>query len=1100
MNIKTGASLIFFSGSIVCAGVAQQAFFSQMQTHRIASADRIIWTQEGPGNSGMCDLVRYHPVLPDTAFLSPDMGGNYQTDNNGHSWFDARNYDGDSGFGRQREVWYSHSNTDVGLALGGSHLRVTTDRGQSWAIVLNCPWYELDSDGTDRSSWKSKVSAVTIDPGDHNVWYVGAGNHRHGQLWSSSMKEATAANPQGDSSEISGKIWKTVDGGTHWAEVSNGIDPAAQFCRIQVNPNNSQQIFAASNYGLYRSDNGGDSWINIGSGKLPNNTVISLDLYDDGNGSTVVYVIDQVRYFPSGSTTTNSGGVYRSIDLGETWQQINGNLYLDINRLGWIVGDGYYNYLAKWFETDKAVVQSLYPDKPVDALQPVQLLRVDPSAPDTVYIGLGDPQGLLASFGMGPLWKTSDGGGTWMMVTRGYGPAFANDAEFWSARGNPVNQNMVWNHEPFNQQWGSSYPQRTMRSFDVNSRGDVMLISGHCTLVSTNRAETFEQIDEFYTPAGNLVGRGNSNLPGESMKQDPRLRPGELYLGSGEHRLWKTTLDDMNGRVAMKQLPTMDTVSAIALHPNDTDTVFVTSYRQAHANEIWRSTDGGSTFSKWGDATAATYQMETRSLLIDPVNPQYFYFGIRRRAASDWDKEGGFYYSSDGGRTFAPRNIGLPANPRVNKIEWDPRDPTYQSMFIAVEGAAFDVPEASNGGLYHSVNRGQTWTEITIDPEVDGVNEVKIDQSGRIWITAGYRNSNTGGLWYSDDYGITWEKTFVSPLTECVDVSPFDSNLVVVTVGNLQKNPGLYLSEDRGRTWTKNNRSVSINWRIRDVEFSIHDPTTLWLACVGAGFFKGTYIPYQTVHFSDMQDLGDVAAAGAITQVGGSTIISASGSDLWNTADEGFFASQSWSGDCDIRVRVAEVESVNEWSKGGVMIRETQDADAANVAVIVRPDGRVSMQWRISAGAASSYVGTVGDSGSIKSVRLIRSGDRFSGYYSTDGFSWTLIAEQTVSMTADVFAGLAVTSHNDGQLCEAVFNNAVIQNPPSDRLTGRISGSNLVLQWDSTSIAENYTLYSCTNLAEAEWISVSNYPGVDASLTFSEKMDRSQRFFKVERN
>jgi len=48
-------------------------------------------------------------------------------------------------------------------------------------------------------------------------------------------------------------------------------------------------------------------------------------------------------------------------------------------------------------------------------------------------------------------------------------------------------------------------------------------------------------------------------------------------------------------------------------------------------------------------------------------------------------------------------------------------------------------------------------------------------------------------------------------------------------------------------------------------------------------------------------------------------------------------------------------------------------------------------------------------------------GDVFTGYTSLDGVNWSLVGSQTVSFTAPVVVGLAVTSHNNGVLNTATF-------------------------------------------------------------------------------
>jgi hypothetical protein len=63
-------------------------------------------------------------------------------------------------------------------------------------------------------------------------------------------------------------------------------------------------------------------------------------------------------------------------------------------------------------------------------------------------------------------------------------------------------------------------------------------------------------------------------------------------------------------------------------------------------------------------------------------------------------------------------------------------------------------------------------------------------------------------------------------------------------------------------------------------------------------------------------------------------------------------------------------------------------------------------------------------------VKLTRSGNTFSGYYSTDGVTWTQIGTaQTIALNPTVQAGLAVTAHNNGRLNAATFENVSLSVP-----------------------------------------------------------------------
>ncbi|WP_082026778.1 T9SS type A sorting domain-containing protein [Flammeovirga sp. OC4] len=832
-----------------------EEYMSQVQTGKVKSGSEIEWTQFGPGNAGFSNFLRYHPLLPDFCVESPDMGNTYQTEDNGKSWTTIKDVDGEGNFFRLYDLQYSTKTAKYAVAIESSRLYFSQDTARSWTEMKNCPWYTHQSQGgREGRSWYRKVSAVAMDPSDDNTWYVGAGNFCRGQqqLWSTVISP-TAANPRGreniyDNIKYQGKIWKTTDAGNSWTELTQGIDEKAQFSRIIVHPTNSNMIFAGSQYGLFKSSDGGASWTNIGEGKLDNNTVMDMDYYyNSANGRFVLYVADQVRYHANSQSTRSDGGIFKSEDNGETWVNINGNLGLDINRLTGGVSNNYYQYLAKWFEITEAEARSKYPILPTEALQYFNSLNVDPSEENGLLVGFYDAQ-IQKSIIPGRLWKTINGGQSWISIARDFGPAWENDKEYWQERNNPFDDNMEEGHQISNQQWAQNYPLRSLRYCTVNSRGDIMLIYAHNTFVSTDKGETFTQVNETYTANGNIMGTGDSNLPGQCLFQDKRLGEGILYLGSGEHHLWRSTNDGENGKQAVEYInETQESVFSISTHPWDVNTVYTTSMRQKHLDRIYKSTDGGNTFEDWGKATAAEEWMWTNSILIDPINPDNMYFGVTQVAGSgggsgtdgpDKDKEGGFHKSTNAGKSFDPSNSGMPTKMWIQDIEFDPRDSTRASIFAA---SPWNQEIRKNGGLFHTSDRGNTWKAIKVADNIEGINSVTFDHTGRLYVTAGRREANvkSGGVFYSDDYGVTWTKIFESQYIEQFDVSPFDRNILVITQGVVTANPGVYVSFDAGKTWVKSNHNIGQPGHIKQIEFDVNDPSVLWCAIMGSGFYKG---------------------------------------------------------------------------------------------------------------------------------------------------------------------------------------------------------------------------------------------------------------------
>ena len=171
-------------------------------------------------------------------------------------------------------------------------------------------------------------------------------------------------------------------------------------------------------------------------------------------------------------------------------------------------------------------------------------------------------------------------------------------------------------------------------------------------------------------------------------------------------------------------------------------------------------------------------------------------------------------------------------------------------------------------------------------------------------------------------------------------------------------------------------------------------------------------------------DIGSPARRGRVaSNTDGIYNMRAGGLDIWDTSDQCYFLSDPHVGNGNFIARVDSLQQTHSSAKAGVMCRESLDADAANVMVTVFPNNEVTMQYRTATGEVTQNTGSVGDTASVKWVRLLRTGNIFTGYYSTDGTSWTTIGTQRVLMDEGVEVGLAATSHSSSDLTSAVFSN-----------------------------------------------------------------------------
>jgi hypothetical protein len=187
-----------------------------------------------------------------------------------------------------------------------------------------------------------------------------------------------------------------------------------------------------------------------------------------------------------------------------------------------------------------------------------------------------------------------------------------------------------------------------------------------------------------------------------------------------------------------------------------------------------------------------------------------------------------------------------------------------------------------------------------------------------------------------------------------------------------------------------------------------------------------------------------------------------SGTDIWDEADGFHFAYKMLNGVGSIVARVQSVDNTNNWAKAGVMIRESLEPGSVHATMVVTPAQGVSFQRRNFANDVSSETTTSGIEAPywVKIERDI-SGN-FRAYSSPNGTTWTVQGSpENIQMGADVYIGLAVTSHDVARTCQAVFTDVTT--------TGSVSG-----QWTNQDIG------ILSNDTEPLYVSVSNSSGAPA--------------------
>ncbi|HEY7784627.1 MAG TPA: hypothetical protein VIB00_07870 [Pyrinomonadaceae bacterium] len=131
-----------------------------------------------------------------------------------------------------------------------------------------------------------------------------------------------------------GGVYRTDDGGHNWQARNVGV--RAQFLppenwypefgqcvhKIVSHPNNPNRLFLQNHWGLYRSDDRGDTWTDIANG-VPSDFGFALDI--DPNAPDTAYIIplesDEFRCTPEAKLR-----VYRTQNAGASWEPLANGL------------------------------------------------------------------------------------------------------------------------------------------------------------------------------------------------------------------------------------------------------------------------------------------------------------------------------------------------------------------------------------------------------------------------------------------------------------------------------------------------------------------------------------------------------------------------------------------------------------------------------------------------------------------------------------------------------------------------------------------------------------------------------------------------------
>jgi len=599
-----------------------------------------------------------------------------------------------------------------------------------------------------------------------------------------------------------GGVFRSTDQGANWTPIFDAIGQAS-IGNIAIAPSNAQRIYVGTGEangsatsgaffgdGVYRSDDGGDSWSNIG---LPESNHI---------GRIVVDPADEDRVFAAATGRlygyNSERGIYRTTDGGANWEQV---LFVTDSTAAIDVAMNPVNtdilYAAMWERTRKpwqrdygGLTSGVH--RSVDGGDTWELLGNGLPAPNaqTGRIGLAvsesDPATVYARYTTGEItnsfdaiYKSTDNGDSWIQINTG--AISGIDASFgWyfgNIRVNPIDPDEVY-----------VLGQQLFRT--SNSGGSWQSVNG---MHVDHHAIEYSRNNNNLILAGNDGGAYLSSNGGNSWFHFENLPITQFYNIEVDFqepdRLYGGTQDNNTIRTLTAGLNDWSPIwggDGFHVNVDPSDNNFV--YAESQFGNLGRSTNGGNSFQSALDGISSADRNNWNTpVVLSPFNPEITYYGSNRlytaNRAMFWtaispdltdgqhpsgslsygtltaiapsynnlntiytgSDDGNVHVTFDGGANWENISAGLPDR-YITSIAISPNDD--QTAYVTISG--FGLLDY-DPHVFKTIDGGQTWADISSNLPSIPVNDLIIGPDNILLLATDLN------VWYSEDDGGSWD-------------------------------------------------------------------------------------------------------------------------------------------------------------------------------------------------------------------------------------------------------------------------------------------------------------------------------------------------------
>ena len=639
-----------------------------------------------------------------------------------------------------------------GIIVAGSDLSgayVSSNGGNTWEVI-----------GANRGMDETHVSGVGFHRTNGNVLYIGTENglfrsDNGGNSVSKVLSDGYITDIEFGTNQLSigyashhpaynsaeGEIFKSIDNGLTWSQVSTNLPTDLRILKLLVDPSDVNRVYLLSGNGrfacspadVYRSENGGVTWTNLTTGL---SAVLDVAL-DPTNAQNVYLTTMNADCAAQFYWTDLLGSIYKSTDRGDSWgsalSDYTGVIWPDASNASiirlidprqpwpWISRSGTFT------STDGGATFSKTGDvEDWDVFFNGDLFYSYSSSYNGICKTLGEDLSNPSNY----YWVNYQ----WVFKTDDHGTTFNN----------------VFTNEISPGSWRSrGFDNVNMMEISISESNPAVIFLAYFDIGiwrSLDQGESWQSCNpKNYSGGWNGHGGNCATILSDPVRS---------------HVVWASMSGNQNGQSPTYLLrntnsgDTADWVMATGLP--DTEIMGLSMDRtSAQNNRVLYVTAAGDVFKSTNDGVSWANIFDCngcRFTAVDQLDGNVVYTG----------GEVGLWRSTNGGTSWD--DVSDPQmNASAGKVFWDDdydgvfdveTDPNHaQWVYVTALG--------NNKGLFKSINMGTTWSKILTDDFMRKVaiapsdSEVLYATSSSAFERGGY-DVDSRGVLFSDDGGDTW--------------------------------------------------------------------------------------------------------------------------------------------------------------------------------------------------------------------------------------------------------------------------------------------------------------------------------------------------------